>query len=180
MSTSNTMASPFAGGRDSSNYCRMPWPLQIPLLCHLLAATTAPTIVKYHGHFEYYGSIICWQPQLLPLSSNTMDNSNNIALSSAGGRECSNHCQTPWPLQISCLHHLLAAATAPKNVKIHGHSNTIALSSTGGHNCSNYGNGHYTATIWTLIHMKNLQVINIQRKEENEHIRYQDYMIPTS
>ena len=53
-----------AGGSDCSDHCQTPSPIQIPWLHHLLAAGTAPTIVKHHGEFKYHYSIICWRPQL--------------------------------------------------------------------------------------------------------------------
>ena len=111
MATSNTVAPSSAGGCDYSNYCRTPWPLQIPWLHHLLAATTTSSIITRHGHFKHHGSTICWQLRLLPPSSNTMATLSTVALSSAGGRNYSNHCRKPWPLQIPCLHHLLVAMT---------------------------------------------------------------------
>eukprot|EP00579_Thalassiosira_antarctica_P024014 CAMPEP_0201987230 /NCGR_PEP_ID=MMETSP0904-20121228/91688_1 /ASSEMBLY_ACC=CAM_ASM_000553 /TAXON_ID=420261 /ORGANISM="Thalassiosira antarctica, Strain CCMP982" /LENGTH=231 /DNA_ID=CAMNT_0048541333 /DNA_START=1004 /DNA_END=1699 /DNA_ORIENTATION=+ len=163
MATSNTMAPSSAGGRDCSNYCQMPWPLQATLLHHLLAAATAPTIVEHHGHFEYHGSIICWRSRLLQLLSNAMATSNTMAPSFSGGHNCSNYCRMPWPLQIPWLHYLLVAVTAPTIVKCHGHFeyhgsiicwrprllrpasnamatlNNIAPSSAGGRNCKYHG-----------------------------------------
>ena len=133
-----------AGCRDCSDHCRISLAIQIPWLHHLLAAGTAPTIVEHHGQFKQHCLIICWRPTLIqPLSKavvffkchgfitcwrlrllqqllNAMATSNTIAPSSAGGRDCSNHCQEPWSLQIPWLHHLLAAATAPTIVKHHG------------------------------------------------------------
>eukprot|EP00579_Thalassiosira_antarctica_P027556 CAMPEP_0202028576 /NCGR_PEP_ID=MMETSP0905-20130828/63524_1 /ASSEMBLY_ACC=CAM_ASM_000554 /TAXON_ID=420261 /ORGANISM="Thalassiosira antarctica, Strain CCMP982" /LENGTH=308 /DNA_ID=CAMNT_0048592291 /DNA_START=438 /DNA_END=1365 /DNA_ORIENTATION=- len=140
MATLDTIALSSAGGHNCSNHCQTPWPLRIPWLHHLLAAATAPTIVKCHGHYKQHGSIICWQPQLLQLLSNTMATSNTMAPLSAGGRDCSNYCQMPWPLQIPWLHHLLVAVTAPTIANAMATNamatlDTIALSSAGGCNC---------------------------------------------
>ena len=110
-----------AGSHDCSNHCQTPWPLQIPWVHHLLAAATAPTIVKHHGQFKHHCSIIWWRPQLLQQLPNAMTTSNTSAPSSVGGRDCFDHFQKPWSLQIPWLHHLLAAATALTIVECHGY-----------------------------------------------------------